>query len=237
MSLPTPDNPWTSGSALRTSGLHKEFRLQKHVVPVLNGIDLDVQDGEWLALVGASGSGKTTLLHLLGALDKPTRGTVECRGQNYAVLSRQRKASLRYEQLGLVFQAYHLFPELNALENVLLPALRPGRNKTHCRTRAAELLDSFGLGHRLNHRPLELSGGEQQRVAVARALINDPSIILADEPTGNLDSDASSHIIDIFVNLHREQRKTIVVVTHDMSIAEAADRRIRLVDGHASEMP
>jgi ABC-type lipoprotein export system ATPase subunit len=219
--------------ALEAIDIHKQYRLKQHIVPVLNGIDLQVETGEWVALVGPSGSGKTTLLHLLGALDSPDQGTVKCHGEDYRQLSGKRRSAIRTHNLGLVFQAYHLFPELTSLENVMLPALRWGLNNSSLRGRAQLLLESFGLGDRLAHRPLELSGGEQQRVSLARALINDPDIILADEPTGNLDPESGRQIIDILADLHQSQSKTIVMVTHDRQLADQADRIFRLQDGLA----
>ncbi len=220
-------------SALEAVDVHKVYRLRSHEIPVLNGVSLSVQNGEWLAMTGPSGSGKTTLLHLLGALDEPTHGVICCRGRDLRRLSAIQRADVRRRELGLVFQAFYLFPELNALENVMMPALRWGSNKKDVRQRAGSLLESFGLQHRLEHRPLELSGGEQQRVALARALINNPDIILADEPTGNLDESASRQIIDILQDLHRRQGKTIVMVTHNLALAEIADRRIKLALGQA----
>lgn len=220
--------------AYELDAVERQFRIEGHVIPVLKGISLNVRFGEWIALVGPSGCGKTTLLHILGALDRPSSGTLRCHGRVLnGFLSGPRGAALRRNQIGMVFQVYHLLPECTAIENVVLPALRRGVNKQVFRRRGVELLESFGLGNRLNHRPQELSGGEQQRVAVARALINDPAILLADEPTGNLDAASSDHIIDIFRALHRDQQKTIVMVTHDPELARQADRVIRLADGHA----
>ncbi len=219
--------------AFELEGIERQFRIEGHVISVLKGISLSVRFGEWIALVGPSGCGKSTLLHILGALDRPTEGSVRCHGRNLNRLSGLRVAALRRNVIGMVFQAYHLLPELSAIENVVLPALRRGVNKQVFRRRGVELLESFGLGNRLNHRPQELSGGEQQRVAMARALINDPAILLADEPTGNLDEEASSHIVDILHKLHRDQQKTIVMVTHDTDLAHHADRVISLVDGRA----
>jgi len=209
----------------------KHYELQGHRIEVLTEIDLHVNPGEWIALTGASGSGKTTLLHLMAALDKPSAGTIACLGADYAAISGRRRAMLRRDRIGLLFQNYHLFPELNALENVALPALRWGVNRRAAVNRARELLSEFGLSERLGHRPCELSGGEQQRAALARALINDPAIILADEPTGNLDQKAGSHIMDILTELHRQQEKTIVMVTHDRAVADRADRVLALDRG------
>jgi len=217
-----------------TRHLQKHYRLEEHVIRVLEDVNLSVREGEWLALVGRSGCGKTTLLHLLGSLDEPTGGEVRCRNRCYSGLSSGQKARLRRDAIGFVFQSYHLFPELNAQENVVLPALQWGWDRRAARERAGELLAAFGLEHRLRHRPQELSGGEQQRVALARALINGPDIILADEPTGNLDVTASREIIAILQRLHGEQAKTIVMVTHDLSLAGLADRTLLIKDGRAA---
>ncbi|OGV73208.1 MAG: hypothetical protein A3K19_30440 [Lentisphaerae bacterium RIFOXYB12_FULL_65_16] len=220
-------------AAFEVCELRKQYRVEKHLVPVLEGVSFQIAAGEWAALVGRSGSGKTTLLHLLGSLDKPSGGDILCRGRRYSGLSSSQKALLRRDEIGFVFQSYYLFPELDATENVVLPALQWGWDRSAARRRAEELLVAFGLGHRLRHRPQELSGGEQQRVALARALINQPEIILADEPTGNLDAKASAEIIELLQRLHREQRKTIVMVTHDLNLARRADRVIMMKDGKA----
>ena len=217
--------------ALEAHEVTRSFRVEGHRIDVLKGASLSVRYGEWVALVGPSGCGKTTFLHILGTLDRPNGGRLFCRGRACCQLRARRAATLRREEIGMIFQAYHLLPELSALENVVLPALRGKVNKAVFRRRAAELLDSFGLGNRLNHLPQELSGGEQQRVAMARALINDPDILLADEPTGNLDGESSGRIINIVERLHKEQQKTIVMVTHDRELANRADRVVRLVDG------
>ena len=222
------------GPAYEVSGLCKTYTLENHRIPVLTGVDLGIARGEWVSLVGPSGSGKTTLLHLLGALDRPTSGEIRCFGQEFGALSRRSRAVLRRTALGLVFQSYHLFPELNALENVMLPGLHWGRDRGAVRERAADLLTSFGLGHRLRHRPQELSGGEQQRVGLARALINQPAVILADEPTGNLDATAGKQITDLLRGLH-DEGKTIVMVSHDLGLAAVADRVLRLQNGQAVE--
>ena len=217
--------------AFRAEGLHKEFKLDGHGIHVLKGVDLEIPAGAWIALVGASGCGKSTLLHLLGALDKPTAGEVWCRGRAYGKMSAGGKSKMRRQEIGFVFQNFHLFPELNALENVMLPALHWGWNRSAARDRAQATLERFGLGARLIHRPQELSGGEQQRVALARALINNPAILLADEPTGNLDAVAAAGILELLTSLHQDEGKTIVMVTHDPAIAAKADRTIRLTEG------
>lgn len=228
--------PLVPAPAFRASGLMKSFHLGSHIIPVLRGLDLEVRFGEWVALVGPSGCGKTTLLHLLGLLDVQDNGKISCRGRQYDTLGVRQKAEVRRQEIGFVFQAHHLLPELTALENVVLPALRWGCNKQVFRDRATELLSGFGLSHRLKHRPQEMSGGEQQRVALARALINDPPILLADEPTGNLDPVSSGNIIGILEGLHRDQGKTIVMVTHDMALARRADRVVELSEGQASPL-
>jgi len=206
----------------------KTYRMGKHRVDALTGIDATIAAGEWVALVGASGSGKTTLMHLLGGLDKPTDGTVLCMGRP---MKGSMATRLRKEHIGFVFQSYHLLPELSALENVMLPACGWGESRTQAAERAKDLLSRFGLGDRLVHRPLELSGGEQQRVAVARALINDPGIVLADEPTGNLDADAAGTIMAILAELHGGDGRTVVMVTHDPNCAARAQRVLTLKEG------
>ena len=215
-------------------GVRRTFRLERHRIEVLRGVDLEIPEGSWTALVGRSGSGKTTLLQILGALDRPDEGSVSCRGRDYRRLSARRRERVRREEIGFVFQAYHLFPELNAHENVVLPALQWGADRHAARQRAAELLARFGLGDRLRHRPRELSGGEQQRVALARALMNDPGIILADEPTGNLDVAAGGEITAILQALHKEEGRTIVMVTHDLDLAQMADRIYVMRQGEAT---
>jgi ABC-type lipoprotein export system ATPase subunit len=212
----------------------RTFRLERHRIEVLKGVDLDIAEGSWTALVGRSGSGKTTLLQILGALDQPDQGTVACRGRRYDRLSARQRDQVRSREIGFVFQSYHLFPELNAQENVVLPALHWGWDRRQAKERAAGLLDRFGLGDRLRHRPRELSGGEQQRVALARALMNDPDIILADEPTGNLDVAAGGEITAILQALHAEEGKTIVMVTHDLELAQLANQIFIMREGVAS---
>ena len=226
--------------------VRKTYKLGRVKVPVLHGVDLDVGRGEWVTILGASGSGKSTLLHLMGGLDRPDkhegqRGSIFFDGQD---LTRQSKRTLdhyRADDIGFVFQFYHLLPELSVLENVCVGSMiLHGRlgymtHRAATQKRATELLERFGLGHRLKHRPAELSGGERQRVAIARALINEPSLLLADEPTGNLDQKTGESILEAMIE-HREQSGlTMVMVTHDERIAKRADRVIRLTDGRIDE--
>ncbi len=221
--------------AFAATGVYKSYRLEKHVLPVLKGMSLEIQAGSWTCLVGPSGCGKTTLLQLLGCLDTPDRGEIRCLGTDYTGLSEAGRSRLRRERIGFVFQSFNLFPELDALENVALPGLLPGRDRRLVCRRAGELLKACGLGERLRHRPCELSGGEQQRVAIARALINDPAIILADEPTGNLDQASGAGVIEILCRLQREEEKTLVMVTHDRGLARQADRVFVMADGRLQD--
>src|SRR5262245_53737455 len=226
-------------SLIQVRDLHKTYRLGRVDVPVLRGVDLEVRAGEWLAVVGASGSGKSTLLHLLGGLDRPDRrngnGDVVFDGRTLRAMSAFELDRFRASRVGFVFQFYHLLPELTVLENVALAAMvRLGRLKyrrAEQQARAKELLDAFGLSHRLRHRPAELSGGERQRVAIARALINEPDVLLADEPTGNLDRHTGEKILDAIAAVRQRRNQTIVMVTHDLEVAARAGRRVRLEDG------
>lgn len=235
---PTAVPPFLQAHALR-----KTYRMGRVDVPVLKGASIDVHEGEWVAVLGASGSGKSTLLHLMGDLDQPDSpdgGFVRFERHLLAEMHRRDRNAYRNRTIGFVFQFYHLLPELNVLENTILPGLvgmsrlRYWRERSALRTRATELLDSFGLGHRLKHRPRELSGGERQRVAIARALLNKPRILLADEPTGNLDEDTGREILELIAAQHRDGL-TIVMVTHDRSIAERADRIVELHGGQVIE--
>lgn len=214
--------------ALKASDVHRRYRLAGHEVHVLRGVSLEVRQGERVFLCGASGAGKTTLLYTLGGLEKPSTGDVYIRGEALYATSSKQRARLRNQGLGFVFQNYHLLPDLTALENVLLPSLISGKL---AQERAVELLKRVGLEQRLHHLPTELSGGEQQRVALARALINDPAIILADEPTGNLDATTGKQIMELLFTVVEETKKTLVVVTHDMNLAERGDRRLVLKEG------
>jgi len=225
-------NDSANGAAMLTArGLRKSYVMGSRTLDVLRGIDLIVNRGEFLALRGASGAGKSTLLHLLGGLDLPNQGEILFDGVNLLQLSSNALAQLRNARVGFIFQAYHLLPELSALENVLLPARMARMAPEAAETRARELLDRVGLAQRAEHRPYELSGGEQQRVAIARALINQPDLILADEPTGNLDSHTGGEIIHLLGALRDEGRATLLIATHDANIAARAPRVIELVDG------
>ena len=216
---------------LAATDVQKSFRIGRTALQALRGVDVSVSVGDFVALCGASGSGKTTLLHLLGGLDEPDRGSIRVGEIDLARMSRQTVARFRNKEIGFVFQAYHLLPELDALENVALPARMARRPVAEAEVRAKKLLARVGLAQRMEHRPNELSGGEQQRVAIARALINAPRLVLADEPTGNLDSATGEEIISLLADLHREQEVTLIVATHDGKVAAHAERVLRLADG------
>jgi len=218
---------------LAARDLHKTYVLGRRTLEVLRGVDLTVQRGELLALRGASGAGKSTLLHLLGGLDTPNRGEIWFGGENLARLSRLARARTRNRRVGFIFQAYHLLPELDALENVCLPARMARTPAAEAEARARELLRRVGLAERTDHKPSELSGGEQQRVAIARSLINSPDLILADEPTGNLDSHTGGEIIELLTALWREKQTTLIIATHDPKVAARAPKVLELVDGRA----
>ncbi len=209
-------------------GLCRSFTLNGDTIRVLDNVTFTIAQGSWVALIGPSGCGKTTLLQLLGGLDRPNSGQILVHGQDIARLSSRRLTALRQRSIGFIFQSYHLFPELTALENVALPALGWRCDREAVYRRAQDWLDQFGLHQRLHHLPQELSGGEQQRVAMARALINDPDIILADEPTGNLDPAATAQIVDIIGLIRAKRNPTIVMVTHDMQLAAKAELTIPL---------
>jgi lipoprotein-releasing system ATP-binding protein len=221
---------------LSARNLHKTYRLGKRSLEVLRGVSLELDRGDFVALRGASGAGKSTLLHLLGGLDTPSSGEVELNGRNLASLSSTELARLRNQRVGFIFQGYYLLPELDALENVCLPARMARQPAEASAARARDLLERVGLKERLEHKPYELSGGEQQRVAIARALINEPELILADEPTGNLDSHTGEDIIALLLALRTEQKTTLVMATHDLKVASRAPRVIELVDGQV-QMP
>jgi lipoprotein-releasing system ATP-binding protein len=216
---------------LIAQNLRKTYVMGGRKLEVLRNVSLTIQRGEFLALRGASGAGKSTLLHLLGGLDLPNDGEIIFDGNNLRQLSRNKLTQLRNRRVGFIFQAYHLLPELSALENVVLPARMDRRPIAETESRARGLLERVGLGQRIEHRPYELSGGEQQRVAIARALVNQPDLILADEPTGNLDSHTGDEIIQLLCALRVERQTTLIMATHDATIAARAPRVIQLVDG------
>ena len=216
---------------LQARDLHKSYTIGRRKLDVLRGVQLNVERSEFLALRGASGSGKSTLLHLLGGLDAPNRGEVIYNGQNLAQLSGLDLSHWRNLKVGFIFQAYHLFPELDAFENVCLPARIGRKDAAEVEARARQLLQRVGLADRIDHKAFELSGGEQQRVAIARALINAPDLILADEPTGNLDRHTGDEIIDLLCDLRAERQTTLLIATHDQRVAARAPRTIELSDG------
>jgi len=211
--------------------LKKSFQHMGRTLEVLKGIDLNIYAGQILAIVGQSGAGKSTLLHCMGTLDLPSSGRIRLGGEELTTMSGSRLAAVRNRDIGFVFQFHHLLPEFTALENVMVPGLIQGRSRREMQKRAEALLEEVGLSNRASHRPGELSGGEQQRVAVARALALDPKLVLADEPTGNLDSATSDAIHDLFFQINREHGTTIIVVTHNPAFAESMPRVVRMRDG------
>ena len=230
----------TASPIIHAHGVSKTFRMGDSELSVLKNVDLSVRAGEFLAIEGRSGSGKSTLLHALGALDAVDSGMIQYQGHDIAKMSAAQRSHLRNADFGFVFQFYHLLPELNVLENTMLGPmiefswLTFRRKRAVLRERATALLREFGVDHRLRHRPNQLSGGERQRVAIARALMNDPRILFADEPTGNLDAETGKQIMSVFERLHREKGQTIVMVTHDRTLARRADRILVLKDGRLS---
>jgi putative ABC transport system ATP-binding protein/lipoprotein-releasing system ATP-binding protein len=213
---------------LKANDLVRSFRISRTTIPVLRGVSLEISGGEAVFLCGASGAGKTTLLYTLAGLETPESGTVEFEGSSLYTMGSDRLTQLRNRRMGFVFQSYFLLPELTALENVLVPAMIAGRTSVE---KGSELLARVGLSERLHHLPSELSGGEQQRVAIARSLINDPAILFADEPTGNLDSHTGEAIIELLLGVARTDGRTLVVVTHDEHLARRGDRLMRIEDG------
>jgi putative ABC transport system ATP-binding protein len=211
-------------------GIRRDFPLGQEIVKVLKGIDLQIEEGEYVALMGPSGSGKSTLMNLLGCLDTPTEGSYMLSGQDVSNMSDDELAEIRNKEIGFVFQTFNLLPRTTALDNVALPMVYAGATKSQRHKRAEEVLTDVGLADRMDHRPNQLSGGQRQRVAVGRALVNKPSIILADEPTGNLDSKTSLEIMNLFDAIHA-QGNTVILVTHEEEVAAHAHRVIRLRDG------
>lgn len=226
---------------LRARGLVKSYRRNRIEIPVLRGVDFDLEAGRLTAMIGRSGSGKSTLLHLLASLDQPDAGEVHFCGERIDNSSRRRRDQYRNRDIGIIFQFYHLLPELTALENVLMPMMINRsvgayfRGRREARQRAAALLERVGLGHRQSHKPRELSGGEMQRAAIARALMSDPKVLLADEPTGNLDNQTGQQILGLLHELNREEGLTIAMVTHDEAVAAKAHRSVRLDNGRIAE--
>ncbi|MBI5286916.1 MAG: ABC transporter ATP-binding protein [Deltaproteobacteria bacterium] len=220
---------------IKVEELYKSYGDRAKTVEVLKGIDLSVSRGEVIAIVGASGVGKSTFLHILGALDCPTEGRVLYRGEDIFEKTDRELASFRNRSIGFVFQFHYLLPEFTALENVMMPVLIGGGGKTEAPNLARRLLVELGLGERLTHRPGELSGGEQQRVAIARALVHEPEVVLADEPTGNLDTRTGEEVFNLLLRLNREKGITTIIVTHNERLAGNIPRRIRMVDGRVYE--
>jgi lipoprotein-releasing system ATP-binding protein len=226
-----------SAPVLAAAGITKNYRIGRQEIAVLRGVDLEIQPGEKVALLGASGAGKSTLLHVLGLLDPPTTGSVHFDGQAVQSLSIAQRARLRHRHIGFVFQFYHLIPELTALQNVLLArmmgssVLQYWRQRKAARASAIAMLEHVGLGDRLQHRPAELSGGERQRVAIARALLAEPRVVLADEPTGNLDSTTAQGVVDLMFSIQQERGLAFLLVTHDEQLARRCDRVVRMKDG------
>jgi predicted ABC-type transport system involved in lysophospholipase L1 biosynthesis ATPase subunit len=216
-----------SACVFEASGLKKDF--DDGQVLALRGVDFKIAEGEFIAIVGPSGSGKTTLLQMLGALDRPSSGTLKYRGQSLFDLP--DPAAYRAHEIGFVFQSFHLLPTFTAVENVEIPMFEDHQSRAERTTRAVDLLKSVGLEQRVNHFPAKLSGGERQRVAIARSVANFPSVLLADEPTGNLDTESAKHVLDLLMSLHRDRHMTLILVTHDMSIARRAARALQMVDG------
>ncbi|MDZ4849243.1 MAG: ABC transporter ATP-binding protein [Pirellulaceae bacterium] len=232
----------SSRNAIAAENLFKTYRKNRIAVPVLKGVDFAAEQGKMTAIIGQSGSGKSTLLHLLATLDRPDTGEVHFDGKRIDNLPRSERDLFRNQQLGMIFQFYHLLPELTALENVLAPQMigagiwRYLRQRSALRAQATEILETVGLAHRLHHKPNELSGGEMQRTAIARALVTKPRLLLADEPTGNLDQETGAGVLDIIERVNREEGLTVVMVTHDESIAERCDRVVRLVCGRVESV-
>jgi len=223
-------------AVIRADKLGKTYAEGKLHTPVFDGLDVAIAPGETVAILGVSGAGKSTLLHLLGGLDTPTSGEVYVAGQRMSALSNAARGQLRNKALGFVYQFHHLLPEFTALENVMLPVLLGGADVAEANSRAKELLEAVGLGHRLAHKPGELSGGERQRAAVARALVNKPACVLGDEPTGNLDEKTAAGVFALMLELNRAQKTSLVLVTHDRSLARRLDRVLELHEGKLREL-
>ena len=220
-----------NGRILVTKNLHKTYQMGSSSVHVLSGIDLEVNEAQIVAIIGPSGVGKSTLLHILGTLDRPSEGSVTIEGTDVFKFDEKKLADFRNRTVGFIFQFHHLMSEFTALENVMMPGLIARKPKKRIMDRAKSLLTEVGLEHRVNHRPGELSGGEMQRVAVARALMNDPKLVFADEPSGNLDQAASEALHELLWNLSRKDKRTLIIVTHNHELAENADKVVEIFDG------
>ena len=220
-------------NVIKIRNIIRDFKLGQEIVNVLKGIDLDIERGEYVAIMGPSGSGKSTLMNIIGCLDTATAGTYILNGKDVSKMSDDELAEIRNKEIGFVFQTFNLLPRTTALDNVALPMVYAGVSKSERTKRATEVLKDVGLSDRMDHKPNQLSGGQRQRVAVGRALINKPSIILADEPTGNLDSKTSLEILNLFEDIHKKGN-TVIVVTHEEDVAARAKRIIRLIDGMIS---
>lgn len=220
---------------IKLDNINKEYRMGEEIVHAVSGVSLEIKEGEFVALVGPSGSGKSTMMHIIGGLDTPTSGRVIVDGQNLSSASDKELSRYRNEKIGFVFQAFNLHPTYTATENVALPLIFSGIGQSNRMKMAAEALDIVGLAERASHRPNQLSGGERQRVSIARALVTQPKILLADEPTGNLDSKNGKHVMELLSQLNKEKGITLIIVTHDMEIAKEAGRIIKMRDGKIVE--
>ena len=223
-------------NTLKLTHVARTFGKNSMKLEVLKDINLEIHEGEIVALVGPSGSGKSTLLHIAGLLDTPTSGTIEIAGQNATQMDDAGRTKLRMKSIGFVYQSHLLLPDFNALENVMMPQLIAGKSEKQAKERAQELLKQVGLSHRLTHRVVQLSGGEQQRVAIARALANSPALLLADEPTGNLDPKTADEVFHIFMQIVRQTGLSALLATHNPELAQKMDRRISVVDGKIQEL-
>ncbi|MDX9871967.1 MAG: ABC transporter ATP-binding protein [Clostridia bacterium] len=216
---------------IRIDGLTKKYRLGQELITALDDVSLEIEEGEFLCILGTSGSGKTTMLHIMAGLERPSKGSVFIKDVNMTKMKESSMAVFRRKYMGFIFQSYHLIPSLTALENVTLPLIFDALSTRERMKRAREMLDQVGLSNRMKNRPTEMSGGQQQRVSIARALINNPKIIFADEPTGNLDTKTSAEVMDILTQKVKASGTTLIMVTHDLEIANYADRVIHMVDG------
>jgi putative ABC transport system ATP-binding protein len=216
---------------IKLENVWRRYKLGETSLTILKGVNLEIAPGTFATIMGPSGSGKSTLMYMLGLLDTPSEGKIYLDGQNTSNFSEDKLAVVRGKKIGFIFQQFNLLQNLTALENVMLPMIFQGISEEHRKEKATKLLESVNLGDRINHKPTEMSGGEQQRIAIARSLVNDPEILIADEPTGNLDSTTGKMVMEILTKLHREQKKTIVVVTHDPNIAQYSQNIIHIQDG------